>query len=235
VPPSDQPVPRPRVAQEIDTICPATPATRFRSVRGKRPGASEEHERHRGFTSCAGAGRARRGRARKTGEVRTRVSLHRRMRECATSPLRSCAVSTRIVLAPAKSTRGAARSQLVRGSRAGAAWPGTENRRDSNARFLVAVAFVAGRVRARTRKRATPPLLSASAPCLIRPKKMVCQPPEFAYGRHRCTSDPSERGRIPSRRRRERPRTISRISPVRPARHPGAGSALTGDVESTET
>jgi hypothetical protein len=70
----------------------------------------------------AGVWRARRGRARRTGEMLTRVSLRRRMRERAAPPLRYCAVSTTNVRAPAKSTSAVARVE-TRARESGARCP----------------------------------------------------------------------------------------------------------------
>jgi hypothetical protein len=113
------PLPRPCAASARSARAPATSTS----------GAAGVYHAH-------GVGRARRDRARRTGEVRTRASRWCRMRERATPPLlRACAATATRVRAPAKSTRGAAFARHGHGSRADAAWPGAENRRDANARF----------------------------------------------------------------------------------------------------
>jgi hypothetical protein len=107
---------------------PSAPTAAARRREGATPGCHAHPQRRRAnprapakSTSGAarvyratltGVARARRGRARRTGEVRTRVSLRRRMRERARPPLRSCAVSTTNVRA-AKSTSGAARGESI--------------------------------------------------------------------------------------------------------------------------
>jgi hypothetical protein len=134
------------------------------AFRENRPGAGEEHERRRGGPLVrTRVGRARRGRAPRTGEVRARVSLRRRclrrrrvcarMRERAAPPLlRSCSASARSVRAPAKSTSGAARGQLGHGSRAGAARRARKTgEMRPPFRFAVDVAFRVGGVQAEER------------------------------------------------------------------------------------
>jgi hypothetical protein len=88
-------------------------------------GSPHGRERHGKPARCEGARR----RAVAATRVRSAVDIsfaatgvRARKRECAAPPLpRACAASARIVRAPAKSTRGAARVQLAHGSRAGAA------------------------------------------------------------------------------------------------------------------
>jgi hypothetical protein len=131
------------------------------------------------FATRPGVGRPRRGRTRKTGEVRTRVSPPRG-RERATPPLlRDRVTPAKSVRAPAKSTSGAGRSRFVHGSRADAA-PALRLSLHVDA---AGAGTLLRKGRSLPQRRRSPALLPSNASVAV-PRA----PPEHSYGLPRSTA-----------------------------------------------